>query len=408
MKAEVALGFNTLARGQNGPTWVETFRAPHPLSLALLQSFGNAGFPIVPDINNVRSASAAITQTNQRDGLRQSTETAYLRRPLPNLRILARTRARQLTIVGGRAVGVEARRDDGSVLRIGSNREVIVCAGAIESPTLLMRSGIGDANMLRAIGITPVVDSPEVGMNMQDHPDLYVEYTVSEATYSNAGRWFRQPGIALQFLLRRSGPATSPGTHVFAYGSSRGQPDDPDLLFFTGPFGQIVKGAFNRRESIYSVTPSICRPHSRGHVWITDSNPAVAPRIQPNLLGDERDLSLITKAVGIVDGIVRQRPFSESLIARVRPADSLQLSNHAELSEFVRASVTTCHHSCGTCRMGSDARSVVDSSLRVRGIASLRVADASIFPHITSGNLNAPVIMVGERAAALIVAQASA
>jgi choline dehydrogenase len=404
MQAERALGFDAGERGQSGPVWVETFRSPHPLSVALLASFGKAGFPIVADINQARTAAAAITQTNQRGGIRQSTETAYLRRPLPGLRIVDRTMAQRLLFVDGRAVGAELRRDDGSELRVAANREVIVCAGAIESPSLLMRSGIGPADALRALGITPVADSPEVGMNMQDHPDLYVEYAVSRSTYSDAGRWYRLPGAGLQFLLRRGGPATSPGTHVFAYGSSHGRLEDPDLLFFTGPFGQIVEGAFTGRQSVYSVTPSICRPHSRGRVWLAERNPRVAPRIQPNLLGDERDLALIVDAIGMVDGIVRHPPFSDDLIQRVRPGAALQRADRAGLEAFARAAVATCHHSCGTCRMGSDSRAVVDPSLRVRGVANLRVADASIFPQITSGNLNAPVIMVGERAAALIKA----
>ncbi|ANH70729.1 hypothetical protein ABE85_19370 [Mitsuaria sp. 7] len=402
MKAEQALGFDASERGQRGPMWVEEFRSPHPLSLALLESFGKAGFPVVPDINRAQGAAAAITQTNQRGGLRQSTETAYLRRPLPGLRILERTRAQRLTLVDGRAVGAELRRDDGSELRVAANREVIVCAGAIESPALLMRSGIGPADALRSIGIVPVVDSPEVGMNMQDHPDLYVEYAVSRPTYSDAGKWYRLPSSGLQFLLRRGGPATSPGTHVFAYGSSHGRLDDPDLLFFTGPFGQIVDGAFTGKQWVYSVTPSICRPYSRGRVWLSDRSASVAPRIQPNLLGDERDLALIVDAIGMVDGIVRRPPFADDLTGRLRPKEGVALSDRDSLAAFARSAVATCHHSCGTCRMGSDGNAVVDPSLRVRGVANLRVADASVFPQITSGNLNAPAIMVGERAAEMI------
>jgi choline dehydrogenase len=406
MKAECALGFDGSERGRDGPIWVETFRSPHPLSLALLQSFGRAGFPLVADINSVGSAAAAMTQTNQRGGFRQSTETAYLRRPLPRLTTWARTRALRLLLAEGRAPGVQVRRDDGSVVNLGSNREVIVCAGAIESPALLMRSGIGPAAALRALGIAPVVDAPEVGLNMQDHPDLYVEYAVSRATYSDAGRWYRLPGSALQFVLHRGGPATSPGTHVFAYGSSCGRAEDPDLLIFTGPFGQVTEGTFTARQSLYSITPSICRPHSRGRVWLASADPLAPPRIQPNLLGDERDLALIVDAIGLVDGIVRQPPFAEALVGRVRPDAALPLADRAGLEAFARAAVATCHHSCGTCRMGSDARSVVDPALRVRGVAGLRVADASVFPQISSGNLNAPVIMLAERAADLIGQQA--
>lgn len=406
MKAERALGFDSADRGHDGPTWIETFRSPHPLSRDLLQSFGNAGFALVPDINAVQSAAAAMTQTNQRGGLRQSTETAYLRRPLPRLTTLTRTRALRLLLTDGRARGVEACRDDGSVVQVGARREVIVCAGAIESPALLLRSGIGPAEELHALGIAPVVDAPEVGLNMQDHPDLYVEYAVSRATYSDAGRWYRLPGSALQFLLHRGGPATSPGTHVFAYGSSHGRAEDPDLLIFTGPFGQVAPGSFTARQSLYSITPSICRPRSRGRVWLATADPMAPPRIQPNLLGDSRDLALIVDAIGLVDVIAHQPPFAHSLVGRVRPGPALKAGDRADLEDFARAAVATCHHSCGTCRMGSDERAVVDPMLRVRGLGQLRVADASVFPQITSGNLNAPVIMLAERAADLIRQQA--
>lgn len=402
MKAESAMGLPGPDRGQHGPVWVETFRSPHPLSRDLLDAFGAAGFPLVRDINQARGAAAAITQTNQRAGLRQSTETAYLRHPPRNLTILKHTRVQRLLIANGQASGVEVRRDDGGVQRIMARREVVLCAGALESPSLLLRSGIGPAAQLRDLGITPVVDAPEVGRNLQDHPDLYVEYAVSQPTYSDAGRWYRLPASGLEFLLRRTGPATSPGTHVFAYGSSSGRLDEPDLLYFTGPFGQIADGAFTGRQPLYSITPSICRPHSRGKLWLASGDPMTAPRIQPNLLGDERDLALIVNAIGLVDDIVNQPPFRNSLVGRVRPHDGLHRTDRAGLEAFARAAVTTCHHSCGTCRMGSDERAVVDPHLRVRGVANLRVADASVFPQITSGNLNAPVIMVGERAADLI------
>lgn len=403
MKAENAMGLPGPDRGKHGPVWVETFRSPHPLSRALLDSFGAAGFPLVPDINQARGAAAAITQTNQRAGIRQSTETAYLRHPPRNLTIMQHTLARRLLFAEGQASGVEVRREDGGVQRIMARREVVLSAGAIETPALLLRSGIGPAEQLRALGITPVVDAPEVGMNMQDHPDLYVEYAVSQATYSDAGRWFRLPASGLEFLLRRGGPATSPGTHVFAYGSSTGKPEDPDLLYFTGPFGQIADGAFTGKQAVYSITPSVCRPHSRGRVWLSSADPMAAPRIQPNLLGDERDLALIVDAIGIVDDIVGKAPFRDSVVGRVRPHQGLQRTDRAGLEAFARAAVSTCHHSCGTCRMGSDQRAVVDPQLRVRGVGKLRVADASVFPQITSGNLNAPVIMVGERAADLII-----
>ena len=408
VRAERALGFDGPARGRDGPVWVEAFRSPHPLALALLGAFERAGYPVVGDINAATGTAAGITQTNQRRGIRQSTETAYLRREVHGgrLRTLTRSRATRLLFDGRRVAGVEIRRDDGTLQRVQARRELILSAGAIESPALLMRSGIGPAAELAALGIDVVADAPEVGRNMQDHPDLYVEYAVDQRTYSDAGRWHRMLAAGLEFALWRRGPVTSPGTHLFAYGSSAGPAAEPDLLIFTGPFGAIVDGAFDQRLPVYSVTPSVCLPHSRGHVRLRDSDPLTPPRVQPNLLGDERDLELIVDAIGLMDRIVRQPPFASHLRGRLRPDERIPPGDRGALRAFARQAVSTCHHSCGTCRMGDDPASVVDPRLRVRGVSGLRIADASVFPRITSGNLNAPVIMVGERAAELVLQDA--
>jgi choline dehydrogenase len=404
VRAERAMGFDAPTRGHHGPIWVEKFRSPHPLSLALLRSFEVAGYPVVDDINAVTGEAVAVTQTNQRRGLRQSTETAYLRPALGRggLRVLTRAQAQRLHFEGRRAVGVDIRRDDGSIQRVRARRELVVCAGAIETPALLMRSGVGAGEALKALGIQVVVDLPDVGRHMQDHPDLYVEYAVDQRTYSDAARFHRMVAIGLEFALRRRGAATSPGTHLFAYGRSRPGLNEPDLLIFTGPFGAIVDGAFTKRWPVYSATPSVCLPHSRGYVELRSADPHVPPRVQPNLLGDDRDLQLIVDAIGVVDRIVRQGPFAQHLRGRVSPGEDVPLHDRDALRGYARAATTTCHHSCGTCRMGNDARSVVDPQLRVRGVEGLRIADASVFPGITSGNLNAPVIMVAERAADLI------
>lgn len=400
-KAEKALGFSGPERGHTGPLWVEEFRSPHPLSLALLDSFQQSGFSVVKDINAAKGVAVGVAQTNQRRGIRQSTETAYLRRALRGLRMLTLSCAQRVLFDGRRAVGVEIKREDGTVQKIGARQELILCAGAIESPALLMRSGVGPAAHLKELDIPVLVDAPDVGRHMQDHPDLYVEYGVDQRTYSDAARWHRKVAAGLEFLLFRRGPATSPGTHLFAYGSVQGETQDPDLLIFTGPFGAIVDGAFNKPIPTYSVTPSVCLPHSRGHVQLRDQHAATPPRVQPNLLGDERDLELIVDAIAYMDRIVRTPPFATHVKARLRPDERIAPGDRQTLRDFARHATSTCHHSCGTCRMGSDSTSVVDPRLRVRGVDGLMVADASVFPRITSGNLNSPVIMLGERAADL-------
>lgn len=403
--AECALGFPSHQRGRNGPIWIEQFRSPHRLTHELLKSFECAGIPAVHDINVATGVAAAITQTNQKRGIRQSTETAYLRklaRP-EKLEVLTQAVAQRILFDGFVATGVEIRRNDGTIEVIRASREVIVCAGAIESPALLLRSGIGPADDLAALGIPLVRNAPDVGKNLQDHPDLYIEYAVKHRTYSDAARWHRMFGIGLDFLLRRRGTATSPGTHLFAYGNVDANQRVPKLLIFAAPFGSINETAFGRNQPVFSLTPSICQPHSRGHVRLRDAVPTSQPVVQPNLLGDTRDLELLVDAIGYMDRLVAHDPFAQHVLHRLLPNAGFHASDREALRDFARSAVATCHHSCGTCRMGNDEKAVVDPKLRVRGVERLRVADASIFPEITSGNLNAPVIMVGERAANFIL-----
>lgn len=404
-RAECALGFPSHERGRDGPIWIEQFRSPHRLAKDLLKSFERAGIPNVRDINAANGVAAAITQTNQRRGIRLSTETAYLRKlPSPKkLEVRTQVVAQRILFDGRVAKGVEVRRKDGTIGVIEAAREIVVCAGAIESPALLMRSGIGPADDLAPLGIPLIRNAPEVGKNLQDHPDLYIEYAVNQRTYSDAARWHRMFGIGLEFLLGRRGAATSPGTHVFAYGNIDRAHSIPKLLIFAAPFGSISDSTFGRSKPVFSLTPSICQPYSRGYIKLRDASPVTPPIVQPNLLGDPRDLELIVDAIGFMDKLVAHEPFASHVLHRSKPAPQIEAHDREALRDFARSAVATCHHSCGTCRMGDDAQAVVDSKLRVRGVERLRVADASVFPEITSGNLNAPVIMVGERAARFIL-----
>lgn len=407
IKAEDALGFKDPRRGQGGPIHVETFRSPHRLNHALIESFVGAGVPSVSDINAIDGCGVAITQTNQFRGLRWSTERGYLRRRPRNLEVRCGVQVQRIEFDDQRrAVGVTAVLDGASTVYFKARREVVLSAGALESPAILMRSGIGDPQQLQELGIPVLQASPDVGRHLQDHPDLYVEYEVNEPTYSDAQRWHRMLLSAARFILNRSGPATSPGTQLFAYAHTQGATQDPDLLIFTGPFGRIATETFKASTPIFSITPSVCRPHSRGYVRLAAADVSTRPLVQPNLLGDVRDVDLIARAIGYVDRIARMGPFSRAVVRRRSPDEGIPVGDIATLHQYVREEVSTCHHSCGTCRMGSDPGAVVDPQLRVNGVAGLRVADASIFPRITSGNLNAPTIMVGERAAHLISSDA--
>lgn len=392
---------STGVRGGDGPVAVERFRSPHALVPALLAAFEAEGVPVVDDINAVDGAAVGLVQTNQRHGLRQSASTAYLdpARGRPNLTVWTGCRVdRVLFDDGRRATGVALRRD-GLPLAVTARCEVVVCAGAIASPLLLMRSGIGPGPVLQALGLPVLVDAPDVGRHLQEHPELYVEYEVDVPTYTRHRRWLPMAGIGLQWALSRRGPATSPGSHMLGYAHSGRAPDGPpDLLLFAGPWGRLEDAlAFTRGTPVFSLSPSVARPRSRGLIRPTGPGPDDAPLIEPNLLADDEDLRTLMDGVRRVDRVARALPFARHVRRRLTPA--FDLGDDAALARFVRDDASICYHACGTCRMGADAAAVVDGELRVRGVQGLRVADTSVMPAIPSGNLNAPAIMLGERAA---------
>lgn len=390
-------------RGRSGPVHVERFRSPHPLVSDLLQAFSAAGVDVVEDINAVAAAAVGHVQTNQRRGLRQSASAAYLTpaRGRRNLEVWTGCRADEVLFDGRRAVGVALRRD-GVALRVRARREVIVSAGAIASPLLLMRSGIGPGEALRQAGIGAMVDAPDVGRHLQEHPELYVEYEVNRPTYTRHRRPAQMAAIGLQWALARRGPATSPGSHLLGYAHSGLAPGEPpDLLLFAGPWGRLEDAlAFSRGTPVFSLSPSVARPRSRGIIRLGGPGADEPPRIEPHLLADAHDVQTLMAGVRLVDRVVAQAPFARHVRRRMAPVGDL--SDDHELERFIREDASICYHACGTCRMGADERSVVDERLRVRGVQGLRVADTSVMPAIPSGNLNAPATMIGERAADFI------
>lgn len=389
-------------RGQSGPVHVEVFRSPHAYTPDLLAACTAAGLPVVDDINLAAGEAVGFAQTNQLRGLRQDCATAYLRPALrrDNLHVLTGARIERVVVRQREARGVELLRD-GRRLHVGARREVVLSAGAFGSPQLLMLSGIGPGAHLREHGIEVIADLPSVGRNLHDHPELYIEYEVRDRTYSSAMRWHRMLATALHFAVTRRGQATSCATHVLGYARSTPAETAPDLLVFSGPWGYLEDVfAFTRDINVYSLSPSICHPRSRGYLELRSGDPAELPRITPNLLGDPDDVARLVRGVRLVDRIARTEPFARHVVRRLRPESDL--ADDAALEAFVRETAGICYHACGTCRMGADAEAVVDPQLRVRGVGRLSVADASVIPLVTSGNLHAPAVMIGERAADLL------
>ena len=390
-------------RGTSGPIQVETFRSPHAVIPDLIRACGSVGMPLAHDINAVSWPAIGHVQTNQRHGIRQSSARAYLgpARGRRNLSIWTQCRTTGIQIEDGVARGVQVVRD-GTELSIRARREVILCAGAIASPQLLMLSGIGPAAHLTALGIEVKVDSPQIGRNLHDHPELYVEYQVAARTYSRGKSPMAVASAALQYMMGRKGPATSPGTHALGYARSGVSPGpEADILLFCGPWGQLSgTDPFKRGLEVFSLSPSVCKPRSRGTVTLRSHDPLAPPKINANLLGDGFDVTILREGIRMLDRIASAEPMRRHVIRRLTLPDGLD--NDRRVDDYVRSATGICYHACGTCRMGADPDSALDPALRVRGVGGLRVVDASVMPEITSGNLNAPTVMIAEVAADLI------
>jgi len=387
--------------GTDGPLGVSRPRAALPVCDAFIRAGQDWGMPFNPDFNGPAQAGIGYYQLTQRDGRRSSTATAYLRPAAgrPNLSVRTGMQVARILVEGGRATGI--RTMTGETLRAG--REVILCAGAIGSPRLLMLSGIGPADHLRAAGVAVVHDLPGVGANLQDHIDLCV---LAECTgphsYDPVKRPDRTLLAGLRYLLFRSGPVASSLFETGGFWSAGAGPDWPDIQFHLGLGSGIEKGIATVRGSGVTLNSALLRPRSRGTVRLASADPAAAPLIDPAYWSDPGDLDLSLEGLRMAREILRQPALSPYIRREVLPGP--EVTGRDALFAYACRMAKTDHHPVGTCRMGGaeDAMAVVTPDLRLRGIAGLRVCDASVMPRIPSCNTNAPSIMIGEKAADLI------
>ncbi len=387
------------AHGTGGPIGVSDQRYTHPLTKAWLRACHEAGIAPNADFNSGTQAGCGLYQLTTRHGHRSSA-VAYLRarRRRRGLKVMSGVRVLRIIVERDRAVGVEYVRH-GKVAIARADREVVLCAGAIGSPHLLLRSGIGPADHLRAQGIPVAHDLPGVGHNLHDHAIIYMLYDLhggdSFDKYRNPA-W--QAWAALEYGLFRSGPATSNVIEggAFWYGKDAGSLPDLQAFFFPGSAVEDgMEGVPSGRGCGLAVSQS--RPRSRGTIMLRSSDPLAPPVIRPNYLSDPEDVRCLAEGVRI-----GQEVMSQPAMVRHIGQDSLsaqRLRSQADREGFVRQKAQGAYHPCGACKMGTDELSVVDPSLRVHGLRGLRVADTSIIPSIPSGNLNAPAIMIGERVA---------
>ena len=384
--------------GTEGPLYVSELREVNPLSRAFVAAAEEAGIARNADFNGGNPLGAGLYHVTQRGGARCSTAAAYLTpaRRRANLQVATGALALRVLLERGRAVGVRYAKEN-ALHDAFAAREVILCGGAINSPQLLMLSGIGPAEESRRHGIEVLADLPGVGANLQDHPVIGALYEskqpVSLASAETLGNFLR-------YKLFRSGPLTSNIAEAGAFIKTRPDLPAPDLQFHFTPALCADHAISRMRPHGFSFAAVLIRPLSRGRLALQSSDPATPPAIDPNYLAHEQDTRVLVGGIRIARNIAAQPALAAYRGEELVPGEAA--SDDRALTQFVRERVETLYHPVGTCKMGSDAMAVVDASLRVRGVENLRVVDASVMPVIPSGNTNAPTIMIAEKAADLI------
>jgi choline dehydrogenase len=396
-------------RGRNGPVTVENYRTVLPITDRFVVAAQQAGFPLLPDINSADTDGVGYSQMSRRGRFRASSATSYLdpARGRPNLRIETDARVSQLEFEGKRCVAARFSRGEHEY-RVRVSRELVLCGGSIASPHLLQLSGIGPADHLRGLGIPVVLDLPGVGRNLSDHYAAGVSARVRDAITVNELK--RSPRIAfeaLRWLLVGNGALTFGATSASVFCRSHPDLASPNLqlLFFPGSFDRLDIRALEREPGV-RVSVSLARPRSRGTIMAGSADYRVAPDIRLNYLADRNDVTDILAGIATARKILTAPALAPFIVGETSPGSAA--TSNADLEAFVRATGTTVHHLAGTCRMGEDGGAVVDSRLRVRGIDGLRVIDASIMPSVTTGNINAPTLMIGEKGAAMMLEDAGA
>jgi choline dehydrogenase-like flavoprotein len=399
--------------GSDGPWKIRTTDVDDPIFDCFFDAIESAGYQKAPDYNGAAQEGFARLQVNAVNGRRQSAAVAYLRPAMkrPNVEVQVRAHVNRVLVEDGRAVGIEYQQD-GKIHSVRAAKEVILSGGAINSPQVLMLSGIGPGGHLSEMGIDVVHDMAGVGSDLQDHPAVGVEYRYArESKFHRDLRLDRLTFHVARVKLFGTGMAATPPSSLTGYVKSREGLEIPDIQMFFRPMSMSAKqwfpGIMAPSEETFALRSCHLRPESRGSVSLRSADPMDPVRIVNNFLSTDEDKRVLRESFRIMRKLALQPAFDAMRGEEFAPGTHVKEDDDGAIDAYVREGLGTVFHPVSTCRMGIDDRAVVDGDLKVRGLDGLRVVDASVFPDLTGGNINAVVIMTAEKAADAILGKAS-
>ncbi|MEP2889670.1 GMC family oxidoreductase [Tateyamaria sp.] len=386
---------------------VSDMRIQRPITDAWVAAAQAAGYKFNPDYNGQDQEGVGFFQLTARNGRRCSSAVAFLNpvKSRDNLHIITHAPVERVNITDKHATGVTYRDRNGEKRTVTARREVILSGGSINSPQLLMLSGVGEAAQLAEHGIDVIADLPGVGKNLQDHLQARLVYKCNEPTLNDeVSSLFGQARIGLKYLMSRSGPMAMAASLATGFLKTRPDLETPDIQFHVQPLSAENPGKGADKFSAFTMSVCQLRPESKGEIRLASSDGRTYPKIISNYLSTETDRRTIVSGVNIARRIARHAPLTTKISQEYRPNADMPIDDYDATLDWARNNTASIYHPTGTCKMGADKMAVVDDQLRVHGIAGLRVADCSIMPEIVSGNTNAPAIMIGEKASDLILA----
>ena len=392
--------------GDDGGLSVSNMRIQRPICDAWVAAAQAAGYKFNPDYNGADQEGVSYFQLTTRNGRRCSSAVAFLNpaRKRPNLKIITNAQVQRVVLDGKKATGVTYLDKSGQEHTVNARRDIVLSSGAINSPQLLMLSGIGDTDQLTENGITPLHKLDGVGKGLQDHLQARLVFKCKEPTLNDEVRSLvNQAKIAAKYALFRSGPMTMAASLATGFFKTRPDVGTPDVQFHVQPWSADSPGEGVHPFSAFTMSVCQLRPESRGEIRLNGPNPMDYPKIIPNYLSTENDCRTIVEGVNIARRIGKHAPLESKISEEFRPTKDLAMDDYEGTLDWVRNHTASIYHPTGTCKMGQGTDAVVDSKLRVHGIEGLRVADCSIMPEIVSGNTNAPAIMIGEKCAQMML-----